>query len=792
MGNAFIRNLTSFSRLLILGGAFVLPLAFVAPSFAPIASIKSGVVLLMAYIPLLVWAATGLLERKVQVPTHPIVIAAALTIITTGIATIFSTFPALSFVGHGYERDTFVMVAAFMSFVILIPWLFSGIRALSTLFFAMLGSFSILGMFHVLRLVVGAGTLLPSWFGGSVASSVIGSWNDLGAFAGLVVVTTLAFLFFYPARRAVHLLTIATLVIALCILAVVNIQVVWATIAFTVFFLGMYRLSLMPSEASVEHAEFLPKRSPVAFAAAGIVFVCALAFLLFSSFLGARISDTFAAAHVDVRPSWQGTLALASYAYDKNMILGVGPTQFVNVWTSIRDVGINESLFWDTDFAFGVGILPTFFITLGLLGGLSWLVLIGAWGYGAVQFIRTRPQDSMVHATTLVWLTASGYLLAMFALYVPGTVLLALMGIALGAFVSSLMHMHFGSIRVFSTQQNTLVAFLMPTALGLLAFAVCVLMVQSARPMIASAYATRASSALSQADSTHARTFANRAARMYTSDDSAQVKTAVAFAALGQAVQDAEKTQDKNADSLKQLVEEAIGDAQEVVRFDPRNFRNWLFLANAYEQVSGIVGKDAFKSAHTAYDEAQKRAPTSPLVPLLRARLQFAEKDIDGARKSISEALALKQNYTDAYFLLSQIEIQEGNGPEAIQSTQSAILLAPNNPGLRFQLGFLLYASGDYTNAARVLESAVALNPNYANALYFLGLSYDRLGKADDAKTTFAKVLELNPTNEEVKAIMAGLESGTTAIQTLQSLQTPSPAERDVPPVSDGVSSVVQ
>jgi tetratricopeptide (TPR) repeat protein len=475
------------------------------------------------------------------------------------------------------------------------------------------------------------------------------------------------------------------------------------------------------------------------------------------------------------------------------MFFGVGPAQFVNVWSSARDTGINESLFWDTDFAFGVGVLPTFFITTGLIGGLAWLLLIGAWGYGAIQFVRTRPQDSMVHATTLVWLTASGYLLALFALYVPSVTLLALMGIALGAFVSALTNMHLVNTYTFSTQQSTLAAFAMPTTLGLISLAVCVLFVQGIRPVIASAYETRASYVLSQNDTARAQILADRATALYASDDSAQVKTAVAFAVLGKAAEDAQKTQDKDAvEQLKPLVETAIGNAQDVVRFDARSFRNWLFLANAYEQVSGIVGQDALKSAHTAYDEAQKRSPNSPLVPLLRARLQFAEKDVDGARKSIADALALKQNYTDAYFLLSQIEIQEGNGPEAIQSTQSAILLAPNNPGLRFQLGFLLYASGDYENAVRVLETAVTLNADYANALYFLGLSYDRLGKTDEAKTAFAKVLALNPTNEEVKAIVAGLDAGTPAVETLKSLQQPAPAERDVLPVSDSTSSMVQ
>lgn len=782
--HTLVRNLTTLARSLVLGGTFLLPLAFLPSSVAPLASVKAFVLFAIAYIPLLLFAAVSLLERKVAVPKHPITLGAVFVVVATGLATLFSSFAGQSFVGHGYERDTFAVITAVMALVLVVPWLFSSVRSLRTLFFALVGSFSVVAVFQILRLVVGSAWLFPSVFSTAVTISPVGNWNDLAVFAGMVVSAVVAFLFFYPTRRAHQAVMTAVLVAGLFVLAVVNVQVVWAMLAFVMFFLVMYRLSLMSIEPAAESG-FFPERSPKAFIAAGVVFVCAVAFLLFGSFLGSRVGTVFNAQYVDVRPSWQGTVATSSSVYQDDMLLGSGPATFDAVWVATRDQGVNESLFWDADFSFGIGMIPTFFVTTGLVGGIAWLLLVGAWGYGVVQFLRTKTQDALAHATTLVWLTVSGYALAACVLYVPGMAMFALAGVSLGAFLAALVSIRIVEMPVLSTQHNALLAFTAPTALGVLVLVGAVVYVQGVRATVSTLYATRASYALSQNDTEQARTYAARSAFFAKTDENAQIDTALSFVDLNQALQQQSDEAAPDRALLQGLVERVVANAQEVTLRNPTNFRNWLFVANVYERIAGIVGNDALTSAATAYDEAAKRAPTSPLVPLLHARLAYGSGDVDAARAAIDKSLSLKSNYTDAYFLLSQLEIQEGNAQEAIQSTESAVLLAPNNPGLRFQLGFLLYASQDYQNAARILETAVTLNPNYANALYFLGLSYDRLSESEAATRAFAKVLELNPDNEEVQAIVNGLAEGVSAIQTLQNRQSVLPAQRDELPVSE-------
>lgn len=784
----FTQKIIEFAQRAVIGGVFLLPLVFLPAYVAPIASLKSFVLFSVAYIPLFALIAVALYERKFSIPNHPLIIGAGLVVFATGLSTLFSSSMGQSFAGHGYERDTLVAIAAVMAFVITIPALFQSVRKLRALLFAIVSSFSVLALFQITRLAVGSDVLFPTFFSDVVTTSPIGSWNDLAVFAGLIVSLAMAFLFFYPARRF-HVVAMTSVLIAgLFLLAIVNLQIIWAILAFVVFFLAMYRLAHMSIELPSE-STFLPERSHKAFIVASIVFACAITFLLFGQFLGARIGDVFDAQYVDVRPSWQGTIQSGSTVYEQDALLGSGPSTFDSVWVTTRDQGVNESLFWDADFSFGIGMLPTFFITTGLVGGLAWLVLVGAWVYGAIQFLRTKPQDMVVHGTTVLWLVSSGYALAVFVLYVPSITMFAFVGISVGAFLSALMHMHIVTERTYDVRSNTLLAFVAPTVLGIVLLAIGIAYIQGVRASVGSMYTTRASVALSENNLDAAKVYAARSDFFAKTDTSAQVHTAIALASLNATAQQLASTEQGNTapnrEVLQGLVQEVVSHAQEVTRRNPDSFRNWLFVANIYERVAPVVGSDALVSAATAYEEARKRAPESPLIPLLQARLLYAQDDTDGARAAIKESISRKSNYTDAYFLLSQIEIQEGNAEEAARSTESAVLLSPNNPGLRFQLGFLLYALGNYQQAAQILETAVTLNPNYANALYFLGLSLDRLGDSEAATQAFAKVLELNPDNEEVQAIVSGLRAGVSAVQTLQNRQSVLPAERDALPVTD-------
>ena len=204
---------------------------------------------------------------------------------------------------------------------------------------------------------------------------------------------------------------------------------------------------------------------------------------------------------------------------------------------------------------------------------------------------------------------------------------------------------------------------------------------------------------------------------------------------------------------------------------------NWTALARSYTSLLPFLEqKEGYERAREAYKTAVLYNPQSPALRLLQARLEIINNDNVKAKEYTTEAIAMKGNYTEAIFLLSQLQADEGDLGQAIQSTEVASILAPNDIGVFFQLGFLKYKNEDWEGATSAFERAIELNEFYSNARYFLGLSYEKVGKTTKAIKQFEFIEQLNPDNEEVKSILSNLRRGRNPFA------TDSPAQPVLPP----------
>ncbi len=191
----------------------------------------------------------------------------------------------------------------------------------------------------------------------------------------------------------------------------------------------------------------------------------------------------------------------------------------------------------------------------------------------------------------------------------------------------------------------------------------------------------------------------------------------------------------------------------------------------------------------------------SPRIPMLSSIIRIAlcctstlpKQPPDRANTAMRQAilvraLQLKNNYTDAVYLLSQIQVAEGNTADAITSVKFATQLTPNDPTAFFELGLLQYNAGEYSDAVASLSQAVSLSPNYANAQYFLGLSYSKTGDNADAIAQFEQLSKTNPDNADVAGILSNLKGGKSAFAN-QAPPVSTPEKRTSPPVEGKTSA---
>ena len=236
---------------------------------------------------------------------------------------------------------------------------------------------------------------------------------------------------------------------------------------------------------------------------------------------------------------------------------------------------------------------------------------------------------------------------------------------------------------------------------------------------------------------------------------------------LNQIINQADLTIEERRTQFQNVLSATIRNAQRATEINPGNYQNWFSLGRVYQSVVSLQIEGAYDSAVSAYERAETLAPTSAALALNRAQLELANNNPTDARDFIDKALKLKNNYTEAVFLLSQLQIQAGELTEAVQSVGAATLLEPDNPAVFFQLGLLHFTIGNNELTILALERAVALNDIYSNARYFLGLAYEREGRIEEAIQQFEKVEQFNSDNEEVKTILGNLRAGNPSFENL-------------------------
>ena len=117
----------------------------------------------------------------------------------------------------------------------------------------------------------------------------------------------------------------------------------------------------------------MPQRVPnhVSFSALFILLV-SIAFVVQGDSLGNYVASVFNISQVEARPSWTTTLSIAGGTYKSSPIFGSGPNTFPEQWWAFRPDAVNATPFWNVNFESGVGMIPTSFVTTGMLGALAW------------------------------------------------------------------------------------------------------------------------------------------------------------------------------------------------------------------------------------------------------------------------------------------------------------------------------------------------------------------------------------------------------------------------------------
>ena len=624
-------------------------------------------------------------------------------------------------------------------------------------------AFCVVVALQVVILIVGQfapSTISPSF-------SIVGSYDDLALLLGLGVVGILITLRFMELSKRAHQALVLGGVGAVVLLAVANSSLVWVLLALVslgLFVESVMRRSHGASDADLDDVGSSMDYEPVEADEGSHSIILPLSVLAVSLFfliggtLGGALANSLNVNVLSIRPSWQSTVAIAQNTYGMSPVFGSGPGTFGVQWLKYRDVSLNSTVFWNVDFSSGIGFVPTSFVTTGILGVLAWLGFFGLFiVFGIKILIRRASSDPFISYVAILSFVASLYLFITAIFGLPNSIILALAFVFAGLFVSTTRFAEGSKQWGIIFSRSPRIGFVIVFSLTILLLASVVAAYTLVGHYIATSKITSAGSAYSSGDLDTADRESQNSVSFAPSAAAYQIQAGVASARLNQIVSSSTMSASSAQQAFQAALSAGINAALTATRLAPTDYQSWIALGNLYAQAVPLGVDSAYDSAKTAYEKAQSLNPTNPQIHYILAQLNIAKKDNKAAEENLKAAIALKQDYTAAIFLLSQLLVQDGNIKDALASALAAAYFQPNDPNILFQVGILYAGQSDFANAALALSAAVDANPQFANARYFLSAVYAKRGDYVNALAQMEAISAMSEDN--AKAVATQLDA---------------------------------
>src|SRR3989338_3484827 len=416
-------------------GIFLAPIFFIPSINFPFQFSKALLIVLATLLASVCFILARLKEGAIQLPEKIFMAGAVFLVLANFLAAIFSGNVAWSMVGQGFEVATFVSIFVMVMLLIVAAALFQSRDRIFLSYAAFLVAALIIFVFQTIRLIFPAWLTFGGIFSGNT-SSLIGRFNDLGIVFGAVTLLSLVTTELLALSKFFRFCLYIVLVIALLALAVVNFSTIWLAVASFALILFVYLLAIRRTAINQNGAQPVASVAPesvnkrkISYAALAVLVVASI--FIADNFtqskpLGSRIAGTLNIAQFEVRPSWQATFDVSLRSLTADPVFGVGQNRFAYEWLRHKPPAINNTIFWNTDFNFGIGLIPSTVVTTGVLGFLAWIIFLALFLYSGFRAIFFIDGDPFNRYLTVSSFATAAYLWVFSVFYIPSVVIFAL------------------------------------------------------------------------------------------------------------------------------------------------------------------------------------------------------------------------------------------------------------------------------------------------------------------------------------------------------------------------------
>ena len=161
--------------------------------------------------------------------------------------------------------------------------------------------------------------------------------------------------------------------------------------------------------------------------------------------------------------------------------------------------------------------------------------------------------------------------------------------------------------------------------------------------------------------------------------------------ALAETILSTKELTDDDKQKASTLIQQAVREAKAAITLDQMNPNYWTNLAVIYKSLVGVVDGSQDWSLQ-AYQQALTLDPVNPTIRLDMGGLLYAAGNYDSADRIFEQAVALKQDYANAWYNWAYSAKKMENIQSAVDRLTQALALVPVD-------------SGDYDSAAKELAT---------------------------------------------------------------------------------------
>lgn len=561
----------------------------------------------------------------------------------------FGLEPYKSIVGGLHEQDTFLMFALLMIFAFLVSKYVRTPIRIGYVLVALFGSVLISILFQITRIVAGESLSFGVFTSG--ASTLVGSWNELTILAVIILGISLILLETVKLTRLARTLLMITLILPFFFFTLssltfdlyiisLSLPVVIGVVALVVFsYVFSIRRSIKPKGADTGA---LPKG--LISLPSLIVLVISIALVIFGSSVSRLVTEATKVVYTEARPTWQSTAVVAKNVLAESPILGTGPNTFAYGWDKYKPIGVNSYPFWNTSFSYGVGMIPSSIVTVGIIGLLLWIafyvfVMSLVW---RVLFSMKKIEDTF----PLKLIVAFGTLFTTFVLffYTPGVVVVVIHFLFLGLLFAQ--DVASGGEKTVSFHNKQWQSFISIILFVLIIVGLVYCGYRIVQKNVATYYAN---SAIKQgANPSKALEHISMALALDPSQAMYSEIAAQIFAGRVAELASLPKAEaEARADEIRASIVSSVNYANNAEKLSPNDYSIKIANGRIYQFFGSLGIAGANQEATAKFMGAASSSPANPLPYILASYTELSSSNYEQSKQYIINALQLKSDYSD-------------------------------------------------------------------------------------------------------------------------------------------------